>query len=476
MMTKFLIALAGLAVCEAAHGEAPALQARPNILFIVVDDLNDEVGFLGDTHAITPNMDRLAAQSAVFENTHCQAPICGPSRNSFLTGKHPHNTGLYGLDPMFRDVPELSDRIALPQNFRQQGYTSIGVGKVFHSKPDPLSFDNKNPGWFGGYGPFPDKPIRRDPDQGFHQFFDWGPYLEDVETADHKIAEYAIRQIEEAARKQTPYFLAVGFFRPHTPLYAPKKWFDLHPLEAIAPVPDQSNDLTDLPAYALKLVNLDREQKWHQWLHTMNYTAEFLQAYRACVSYTDHNIGKLLDALDKTGLDKNTIVVMAGDQGMQNGSKNLWWKRTLWEQTTRVPLLIKVPGQPHRRIKSPVGLVDLYPTLCKLAGLSAPADLDGLSLVDLMKGSPGAENRPPAVISHGPGNFAVRDLRWNYIHYTDGSEELYDHDTDPAERHNLAANAESAVVIARLKRFVPEKWADFAPGTKGFDCSQFPGK
>jgi len=474
-MKNTLITLAGLAVCGAVHGEAPALPARPNILFIVVDDLNAEVGFLGDPHAITPNMDRLAAQSAVFENAHCQAPICGPSRNSFLTGKHPHNTGLYGLDPMFRDVPDLAGLVALPQLFRNNGYKSVGIGKIYHTKPDPESFE-KSLGWFGAFGPFPEKLLNLDPELPVTPYYDWGAFLEDPETADYKVAEAASRLIRESAADGQPFFIAAGFFRPHCPIYAPQKWFDMHSGNPIPPVPDQAEDLKDISPFGLKVVSYSKQQKHAEWLREANRSSGMLQAYRACVSLSDHCIGMVLDALRESGLEEKTVIVLCGDQGVQNGAKNLWFKRTLWEKTTRVPLLIKVPGQPARRITAPAGLIDIYPTLAELSGLTPPQKLDGESLLGLIGGRPGAEERPPALTSHGPGNFSLRDERWRYIRYGDGSEELYDHRNDPEERANLAVNPEYADVIARFRPLVPDEFKPFAPGTKGLGSDAFPGK
>lgn len=474
-LKKYLMIAAEILFCKMVSGEMADRSERPNVLFIVVDDLNTEVGFLGDRHAITPNMDRLAEQSAIFENAHCQAPICGPSRNSLLTGKYPHNTGLYGLDPMFREVEALQDFIALPQLFREHGYCCSGIGKIYHQKVDPQSFD-KNFGWFGAFGPFPEKTIHLDSDLPVHPYYDWGAFLEEPETADFKIAQAAARLIRESAASEKSFFIATGFFRPHCPLYAPQKWFDMHPIEQISPVIDSSDDVQDVPSYGRRLVTYSGRQKYSEWLREGERSASFLQAYRACVSFTDHCIGIVLDALRETGLDGNTVIVLCGDQGVQNGQKNLWYKRTLWEKTTHVPLLIKIPGQKSRRIAAPVGLIDIYPTLSELTGLKPSQKLDGVSLGQLIKGCPGAENRPPALTSHGPGNFAVRDARWRYIHYADGSEELYDHGNDPDEYTNLALNPESADVIARLKRFVPTESVPFAPGTKGLASEAFPGK
>lgn len=460
----------------AAGNASTATPARPNVLFIVIDDLNTDVGFLGDTHAGTPCMDKLAGKSVVFENAHCQAPICGPSRNSFLTGKYPHHTGLYGLEPMFREVDDLKGITTLPQYFRENGYTSTGIGKIFHTKPDGKSFD-KTFGWFGAFGPFPPQPIHPDKDLHVHTYYDWGPYLEDPETADYKVAETAVQCLKEAASSEKPFFLSVGFFRPHCPLYAPQHWFDIHPLDSIAPAKDGTEDMADISPYAMKLVSYGAIRKFSQWLLQDNRSAGFLQAHRACVSLTDHCVGMVWDALVQAGLEKNTIVVLLSDQGVQNGKKNLWFKRTLWEATTRVPLLIRTPQQDReQKIRTPVGLIDLYPTLCELAGLPVPAGLDGLSLLPLMQGRADATNRPPALTTYGPGNSSLRDDRWRYIHYADGSEELYDHSTDPEERNNLASSPESASVIKRLKPFLPNEYKDFAPGTAGLGSGAFPDK
>ena len=468
-MKKILIMFAAVGLLSVAGALA---QQKPNVLFIMVDDLNADVGFLGDETAKTPNMDRLAEQGTVFANAHCQAPICGPSRNSLLTGKFPHNTGLYGLDPLFREVDELKELTALPQLFRENGYNTPSIGKIYHTKPDPESFDQYY-GWFGGFGPRPEKPFHLDPDLPVHPFFDWGPYLTEPETSDGQIAQKAVELIKKSAGSDQPFFLSVGFFRPHAPLYAPQEWFEAHPLDSVQPVTDQSEDMSDISVYAKKLVHYDVRQLYSEWLRD-GRTASFLQAYRACVSFADHCVGQVLDALEESGQADNTIIVLCGDHGMQNGRKNLWYKRTLWNATTQVALLIKAPGQKPRRIQAPAGLIDIYPTLCELADLTPPQKLDGLSLVGLMQGQ--KEKRPPALTSHGPGNFSLRDEHWHYIRYADGSEELYDHRTDSEERTNLAGRPESADLIARFKPFVPEQSKPFAPGSDGIFSGAFPGK
>ncbi len=416
----------------------------------------------------------LAARSTVFENAHCQAPICGPSRNSFLTGRYPHNTGLYALLPLFSEVEELRSLPTFPQWFRERGYRSVIMGKIFHATADRRSADRI----MGGYpfGPFPENPLNLPEKNPFHPFYDWGSFLEDPETTDYRLAQDAIRELRNLAGGPQPFFLSVGFIRPHCPYYAPQRWFDLHPLESVVPYKDQSDDLADLPAYARRLV--PNEEKFHRFLMAEEDRARsLLQAYRASVSYVDHCIGMLLAALRESGLEENTVVVLLSDHGLQNGLKNQWFKRTLWEASTRVPLLISMPGQEEaRRVTAPVGLIDLFPTLCEIAGLPQPEGLNGLSLLGLTDGSEGGNGRPPAITSHGPGNFAVRDARWRYIRYADGAEELYDHSVDPEERRNLAQDPAFAAEKVRLGKFVPTKWSDFAPGSMDLASPAFPGK
>jgi len=449
---------------------------RPNILFVVIDDLNAEVGFLGDRWAVTPHLDVLAAESSVFMRAYCQAPICQPSRTSVLTGRYPSHTGVYGLSPNFWEVPDLAEIKTLPQYFREHGYFSAGVGKVFHGAVHPPSFDQVS-GWFGGYGPRPEQPLNIDPALNEHPLFDWGPYLEESDTADFKIAQEAVRLMRVAATKDRPFFLSIGFIRPHCPLYAPREWFDLHPVRSEDSGPRFEDEPGKVGPYALKLVNYEQQQPFNRWLLEDGRASEFRRSYRACVSFVDHCLGLVLESLKSMGLADNTIVVVWSDNGVQNGQRNLWWKRTLWEASTRVPLLIKVPGVPARRIECPVGLIDLYPTLCDLAGLPRPKDLDGVSLDGLIAGR--KTTHPPVISMHGPGNFSVREGPWRLIHYVDGSEELYNLLSDPDERRNLLApgmQGSVEAVLEGLRRFVPADPLPFAPGTADFWSDAFPGK
>jgi arylsulfatase A-like enzyme len=310
-----------------------------------------------------------------------------------------------------------------------------------------------------------------------HPFFDWGAYLDGPQTTDYKVAQKTIELIRESKNSKKPFFISAGFFSTHCPLYAPQRWFDLHPIESIPALPDQAEDMKDISPYAHKLVSYHGKQKYNKWIQKNGLSSSIRQAYRACVSHTDSCVGMVLDALKEAGLEDNTIVVFASDHGVQNGQKNMWYKRTLWEATAHVPLLIKVPKNSRSlRVDVPVGMIDIYPTLCDLANLPHPEGLEGLSLTGLMTQRKGAEIRQPVLTSHGPGNFALRDSRWRFIRYADGSEELYDHKVDPNEHTNLSKNPEYESIIAKFLPFIPKTSSPFVVGSKGLGSGAFPDK
>lgn len=471
------IMIPGIFAYPDAASALSATELRPNVLLITIDDLNTDVGFMGSNFARTPHMDALASQGTVFNSAHIPAPICNPARTSFLLGMYPHTTGIYGLNPYFWEVDEFHDLPSLPAHFRENGYFSAAVGKVYHGRPDERSFE-KYAGWFDGFGPFPDEHIHLDMNINghVHPYFDWGPFLELEETTDYRVAEAAVRLMQEGKERSEPFFLAVGFYRPHCPLYAPQEWFDLHPLEEIAGFADQSENLADVPPYALKLINYEKQQAVTRWKHENDLVPSFLQAYRASVSFVDFCVGIVLDALHDEGLDEDTIVVILSDHGVHNGDKNIWYKRTLWDASTRVPFVIKAPGRRPSLVQRPVGIIDLYPTLCELAGLPIPDHLEGRSLTALFHD--GNAYHPPVIISHGPDNFAIVDDYWRYIRYADGSEELYNQRDDPQEKRNLAAGGvrnEHRDRINHMRREIPPDFAPFAPGSSGFWSDAFPG-
>ena len=422
---------------------------RPNVLFISFDDMNHYVGFLGrHPDAVTPHFDRLAGQSMVFERAYCQAPICNPSRASLMTGLLPSTTGVYGNRQPFRFSAAAQDAVTLPQHFRRSGYRASGSGKVYHGKfADPMSWDE--------YAPSPWQQTHRaprPPRQPLHGVegldnLDWGPLdVADAEMADHQAVAHCIAHLEEA--HDAPFFLTCGLTVTHLPWYTPRRHYEKFDPARVS-VPE--DDLADVPEFARKWINrhlMARIREAGRW-------NEAVAAYLACIHFADAQIGRLLDALDRSAYAHNTIVVLWGDHGWHLGEKQHWKKSTLWEEATRAPLLIRAPGFAAGRCKKPVGLIDVYPTLIALCGLPARAGLAGQSLVELMEKPDRAWERP-ALTTHGRGNHAVRSERWRYICYSDGTEELYDHAEDEMEWRNLAGDPAYAAVKRDLARWLPE--------------------
>jgi arylsulfatase A-like enzyme len=448
-------------------GRAPAEDAaKPNVLFIAIDDLNDWVGFLdGHPQAKTPNMDRLAERGVVFSNAHCQAPICNPSRVSLMTGTRPSTTGIYLLGPtdfrkacpLLRDVKETP---TLPEHFAANGYRTIGGGKIYHGATSRETFQEYGPR--GGSGAFPKEKLNYP--KGV-KLWDWGRFPErDEQQGDHGVATWAVDRLAEPQEK--PFFLAVGFFRPHVPLYASGKWWDVVGAQDDILLPKTlASDNADIVDFARKLTWSGLAPR-HGWMVEHNQWKPAVHAYLACVSFVDHQVGRVLDALDASPQAGNTIVVLWSDHGWALGEKHRWAKRGLWEAETRVPLIIAGPDiEAGRRCEQPAGLIDLYPTLADLCDLSKPTHLEGRSLV------PQLENvdteRPPVITTFFENNHSVRSRRWRYIRYSTGDEELYDHNSDPHEWHNVASQPKRASVIKELSQHLPEVNVKTAPGSSG---------
>lgn len=434
-------------------------QRPPNVLFIAVDDLNDWTGFLGGhPQARTPHLDRLAARGVAFERAHCNAPACNPSRVSLLTGRRPSTTGVYHNDQPWR--PVLPDAITLPQHFAAAGYEVAGGGKIFHN-----SFNDRPswPEWFpAGTHPEPDAiPVNGIPGTAH---FDWGPVdVSDEAMGDHRTVSWAIDKLH--ADRDRPFFLAVGLIRPHLPWYVPRSYFENHPLDGIVLPETRGDDLDDIPPAGVAIA---RPQGDHRKVIEHDQWAKAVQGYLASIEFADAEIGRLLDALDAGGHADDTIVVLWGDHGWHLGEKQHWRKFALWEEATRVPLIIAAPGltSPGRRSGRTVTLLDLYPTLVELCDLPDLDGLEGNSLVPLLR-DPNAAWDHPALTTHGRGNHAVRDERWRYIRYADGSEELYDHEADPMEWTNLAGDPSRRSVKAELARHLPDTNAPDAPRARG---------
>jgi len=487
--------------------KAVASAARPNILFIVCDDMNDWVGFLGghpDTQ--TPNMDRLAKRGMVFTRAYCASPICGPSRAAVLTGLKPETSGVYNNKGTYVDY--VPDAVSLPRFFKDNGYLVMGAGKINHAMgvvvrenwhefgPDagaiggPFTWEelNMNPGKkverkdIAGMGKsvpsgivknvYPGKVIERGPLQATlplngidnlidrpangYNTFDWGGLdIPDEMMPDGRMATWAERKLRE--QYTSPFFLAVGFYRPHQPWYAPSKYFKPFEGRALALPPTVLRDLDDCGEAARQYAHYPWSgsfatvQKYNQW-------QDAIRGYLASIHFADAQVGRLLDALDESPYADNTIIVLWSDHGWELGEKEHWGKHSPWEGSMRVPLVIVPP----KNMQSPAGrsegfasLLDLYPTLADLCGFEVPAELEGESLKSVISGESDAV-RDHIVTTLGRATFSVRKEDWKYIHYYDGSEELYDLSSDPNEFENLAHNAVHASALEQMRALVPE--------------------
>ncbi len=454
----------------------------PNVLFLAVDDMKDWVGCLGGYEGVvqTPNIDRLAKQGMLFRNAHCPSPKCAPSRAAILTGLRPSTTGLYDNGHWL--IPNYPDVVTLPAFFRSAGYEVAGAGKIFHhtaGNHPPSQWDDfqpirfRNDPWFrsskknypwskSGPNPegFPFSGV-----SGLGHENDWGsPNIKPVAYDDARSAQYAIDFLKGDRGK--PFFLACGLFRPHLPWYVPPEYFEMYPVEKIQLPAVQRDDLDDVPPEGQKLAR-DRINDWkaiknqHKWKHA-------IRAYLASITYADAQLGRILSTLESSAHAQNTIVILWSDHGWHLGSKQHWHKSTLWEEATRVPLVIKTPGFKPGVCDAPVSLLSLFPTLLDLCHLKPSLSLDAPSIVPLLE-NPDTTWTKPAVIEFRRGNAAVRDKRYRFIRYANGGEELYDHKKDPSEWHNLADQPELQVVKNRLSKSLPEEWAPSAATKSQFE-------
>ena len=440
--------------------------AKPNVLFIVIDDLNDWVGCLGGhPQAITPNMDRLASRGTLFTNAHVQAPLCNPSRSSVLMGMRPSSTGIYGLAPGLRTVEATKNRVSLPQYFRKQGYFTAGFGKVFHDGSIPKELQANE---FEVWGPAPGMPI---PKQKFVQTpskmdaVDWGVFPEDDrDQADWKTADNAIAQLQSRP-KDKPFFLAAGFRLPHVPCFASQKWFDMFPPEGQIKLPPYlPNDRDDVPFFAWYL-HWNLPEPRLSWLKEANQWHNLVRSYLASTTFMDSQIGRLLDALDASGEASNTVIVLWSDNGWHLGEKEITGKNSLWRPSTHVPLIFAGPGvNVGGRCSQPAELLDIYPTLVELCGTPVQSGLEGHSLMPQLKNA-GAKRIWPAITTANQNNHSVVTDKWRFIQYADGSRELYDDQKDPNEWINLASKPEYIKVIDDLKKWLPKKNLPLAPGS-----------
>jgi len=423
-----------------------------NIVMISVDDLNDWIGVLGGhPQAKTPGMDHLASKGVLFANAQCQSPVCNPSRASLMSSLYPSTSGIYFLSPDLGESPVAQKNVLLPRRFENEGYDVSGVGKLFHGNQNKKYWPN----WvtFGGAS-YPRQKPKLSSYPG-HRLWDWGVVKEADETMpDYQAATWG----EEALTKdyKKPFFLGVGFSRPHVPQYATQKWFDLYPMETLKLPAYRKNDIKDLSQYAIDITRLAHVSPTHEWVTENNEWKALVQSYLACVSFVDAQVERVVRAVENSKYKDNTYIVLFSDHGFHIGEKDRHAKRSLWEDGTRVPMIIAGPGINPGVCVKPVQLLDIYPTLLALTGLKADPKLEGHSLLPLLR-DPKAKWPHYARTSFGPGNYAITSERYRYIQYNDGSEEFYDRKKDPHEWDNRIENPEYAKIIKKHNAQIPTK-------------------
>jgi uncharacterized sulfatase len=468
-MTRLVLGL--ILILGTALFAAPAPN-RPNVLLMVSDDLAATLGSFGHPLAKTPQLDALAGRGVRFDRAYCQFPHCNPSRASMLSGLRPHTTRVtVNADNLYQNVPGV---VTLPALFRQHGYATARCGKIFHlgvpagdeSMDDPQAWDFGTP--FKDERPYPPGresavKVKTGNRQGL-------PWLEvpcaDEDLVDGNFARNAIAWLERRDPAK-PFFLAVGFHRPHLPFVAPAKYFDLYPFDAITLPAEPADDEADIP---LPARNGAVDQ--YAMTATPDQRRAAIRAYLATVSYMDAQAGRVLEALGRLGVADNTIIVFTGDHGWHLGEHGLWHKRSLFEESARVPFIVHVPGAkanggPSRSL---VELLDVYPMLCDLAGVPAPAGLQGRSLRPVLT-DPEAKVHEAAFTQarRGPGaknwGRSVRTARWRCTEWDEGANglELYDHDADPREFTNLAGDPRHAGVLKELRALLAERLPPIAP-------------
>jgi arylsulfatase A-like enzyme len=487
--SSLLCLIVALGWFSATYADQP-----PNVLFISMDDQNDWIGPLaGHTQAKTPNLDRLAKRGVVFANAHCAAPLCNPSRASVFSGRQPFETGVFTNGG--KDIREVvGDDALLPKHFAAAGYRTFGTGKLLHSSSKGL-FDEE---FFPPqrWSPFTSKqvnytdqelsskgtsnprhvtmlkgrevvlplnrmPSDRTPDENGGDSFDWGPLdVEDEDMGDGQVTTWAAEALR--AKHERSIFVAVGFYRPHIPLFAPRKYFDLYEGMNIDLPETKADDFDDLPQMARELAIEGTTGGSHATVLKYDQWHEAVKAYMACTSFIDAQVGRLLDAIDSGPNADNTIVILWSDHGWHLGEKQHWGKWTGWQRSTQVPLIV-APARNDGSFSASLGthcdatvsLLDLYPTLNDLCSLPSRDKLAGQSLVRLLR-NPGEIGDRAVLTTFGKGNFSVTAGQWHYIRYENASEELYDRESDPHEWANLASNPEYEQRKTTMATYLPK--------------------
>jgi len=483
---RALICLVTLVTALLPAGIGSAASAKLNVLFISVDDMNNDLGCFGHPLVKSPSIDRLAARGVRFDRAYCQFPLCSPSRSSLLTGLRPDSTRVFDLQYHFRQG--LPDVLTLPQLFIRGGYYVARVGKMYHyGNPGDIGTNGLDDrvSWMERFNPAGRDKTALEPDimnytpkrgLGSAMAFLADKTGTDEQHTDGKVVAQTIRLLEE--HKDKPFFIAAGFYKPHCPWVTPKKYFDLYPMDPISLPAINAQTPDNYPPLALAST-----RPWPYLGVTPEQARECKRAYYAAISFVDAQIGRVLDAVDRLGLRDNTVIVFWSDHGYHLGEHGLWFKQSCFEESARVPLIIAVPGQKTAGQASArlVELVDLYPTLAELAGLTPPKNLEGFSLRSLID-SPQAPWSHPAYtqVQRGvdPGH-SVRTDRWRYTEWAFGKkgQELYDHEHDPQELHNLAGDAKYADVVVQMKGLLKQvhpaavQGGKAEPGTKQKFCN-----
>ena len=460
---------------------------KPNALFIAVDDLNDWIGFMGGYpgKVHTPNLDRLAKRGTAFTNAHTASPVCCPSRVAVMGGQLPTTSGIYSNRHWWK--PNLPKLVTIPDHFRQNGYTTVGAGKIFHhpaGNNPPYQWDDFQRLDFHDdafartrrdlFPYLQEQPEPEDfPFSGIELYskeVDWAALRKPESSFDDaRTAQYGIDFLESYNSDQ-PFFLACGFFRPHMPWYFPEKYLSYYPLDKVVVPPDLPEDLDDIPQagkdLALrKYVDMKKTRDAGKWK-----TA--IQHYLGSITFMDAQLGRLLDALDASRFADETVIILWSDHGWHLGEKQHWHKRTLWEESTRVPLIVVAPeiGNPNQICRQPASLVDLFPTLIELCGLPTLASqtLDGTSLVPWLQ-DPDRKRETPAITIHELQHVSVRDQQYRFIQYNDGSREFYDTLNDPNEWDNLIGHPNYTPIIESLASRIPSAFAKSARSYTRFE-------
>ena len=460
-----LLMLAGASIVGAADAKAkPVLAGKPNVLFIVVDDLRPDFGCYGNRGVISPNMDRLAAEGLLFQRAYCQFPLCMPSRASVLSGFRPES-----INKTLRVTGRVPAKtVTLPQLFRNNGYTTVSIGKVYHENDDdPAGWVRRYTDTFGegngycsGYQLEEDRALVQN---YLHGKRPASPIAEITDTPDEKfpdgiIAQHAIEELRKFKQSGEPFFLAPGFYRPHMPETAPKKYWDMYDVSKITLPADFHQPDDGIPRY-----DWDEVRRYGDCPRSGPMpeakAREIIRGYHASVTFVDTQVGKVLRELRRLGLDKNTIVLLWSDNGWNLGNHGRFSKETDYEPSAHITMMLKVPWLPGKQVTTAlVELVDIYPTLAELCRLSAPDYLEGTSVVPLLADSQCPWKTAAFSCLFGAKARTIRTDRYRLIEHPGGQLELYDHRNDPAEDKNLAANPAFAATLKELQAALQAGW------------------